>query len=100
MPMRLGGWQRILPAASPADRIDNKTGQILAASVIILVFGVWRSPVAHLLWEQGVQGSNPCTPTNQKNGLSLTTRFSFRNILESTLQHRLPIAQVDRATAF
>ena len=26
-------------------------------------FGVWRSPVAHLLWEQGVQGSNPCTPT-------------------------------------
>ena len=26
--------------------------------------GVWRSLVAHLLWEQGVQGSNPCTPTN------------------------------------
>ena len=63
MPLWLGGWQRILPAASPADRIDNKTGQILAASVIIRVFGVWRSPVAHLLWEQGVQGSNPCTPT-------------------------------------
>ena len=27
------------------------------------VFGVWRSPVAHLVWDQGVQGSNPCTPT-------------------------------------
>jgi hypothetical protein len=27
-------------------------------------FGVWRSPVAHLLWEQGVGGSNPLTPTN------------------------------------
>src|SRR5215813_11630999 len=26
-------------------------------------FGVWRSPVAHLLWEQGVGGSNPLTPT-------------------------------------
>jgi hypothetical protein len=25
---------------------------------------VWRSPVAHLLWEQGVAGSNPATPTN------------------------------------
>ncbi len=26
-------------------------------------FGVWRSLVAHLLWEQGVGGSNPLTPT-------------------------------------
>lgn len=26
--------------------------------------GVWRSLVAHLLWEQGVVGSNPPTPTN------------------------------------
>src|SRR6266850_7010002 len=26
-------------------------------------FGVWRSPVAHLLWEQGAAGSNPATPT-------------------------------------
>src|SRR3982750_280291 len=25
--------------------------------------GVWRSLVAHLLWEQGVGGSNPLTPT-------------------------------------
>ncbi len=24
--------------------------------------GVWRSLVAHLLWEQGVGGSNPLTP--------------------------------------
>ena len=26
-------------------------------------FGVQRSLVAHLVWDQGVQGSNPCTPT-------------------------------------
>jgi hypothetical protein len=28
-----------------------------------LELGVWRSLVAHLLWEQGVGGSNPLTPT-------------------------------------
>ena len=25
--------------------------------------GAWRSLVAHLLWEQGVEGSNPFAPT-------------------------------------
>jgi hypothetical protein len=25
--------------------------------------GTWRSLVAHLLWEQGVAGSNPAVPT-------------------------------------
>ncbi|MEY4369888.1 MAG: hypothetical protein RL564_1838, partial [Pseudomonadota bacterium] len=47
----------------------------MGVSAIIAALGVWRSPVAHLLWEQGVQGSNPCTPTSLKNGLSLTARF-------------------------
>ena|GEM_PF-2836710 len=29
------------------------------------IFGAWRSPVAHLLWEQGVPGSNPGAPTRR-----------------------------------
>jgi hypothetical protein len=31
-------------------------------------FGAWRSPVAHLLWEQGVPGSNPGAPIEGKLG--------------------------------
>jgi hypothetical protein len=31
---------------------------------MLVLVGVWRSLVAHLVWDQGVQGSNPCTPTN------------------------------------
>ena len=33
-----------------------------------LRFGVWRSLVAHLLWEQGGAGSNPATPTSFSRG--------------------------------
>ena len=34
-----------------------------AGSVKLQPFGVWRSPVARLLWEQDVESSNPSTPT-------------------------------------
>ena len=27
------------------------------------IFGEWRSPVAHLVWDQRVAGSNPVSPT-------------------------------------
>src|SRR5438105_7747735 len=32
--------------------------------------GVWRSPVAHLLWEQGAGGSNPLTPTTRVRSIT------------------------------
>ena len=37
--------------------------RIIAHLAMIPSFGVWRSLVAHLLWEQGVGGSNPSAPT-------------------------------------
>ena len=45
-------------------------------------FGVWRSLVAHLHGVQGVEGSNPFTPTKNKkqiNGLGpqVLARFSL-----------------------
>jgi hypothetical protein len=40
--------------------------------------GVWRSLVAHLVWDQGVQGSNPCTPTKKHQGTAaFICRFSL-----------------------
>ena len=49
-------------------------------------FGVWRSLVAYLVWDQGVQGSNPCTPTN--NMIIIDNAFSesmFKKIQEEIL---------------
>jgi hypothetical protein len=34
--------------------------------------GAWRSLVAHLLWEQGVGGSNPLAPTAKAGGTTRT----------------------------
>ena len=38
--------------------------------------GVWRSLVAHLVWDQGVQGSNPCTPTKKLKKAHIVGFFS------------------------
>ena len=34
-----------------------------AAPCTVRCIGVWRSLVAHSLWERGAVGSNPATPT-------------------------------------
>ncbi len=39
--------------------------------------GVWRSPVARLLWEQDVEGSNPFTPTKNFLMLFLALKICF-----------------------
>ncbi len=46
--------------------------------------GAWRSLVAHLLWEQGVAGSNPAAPTS-------APRWAGQSCAHSS---------ADRATAF
>ncbi len=43
-------WLERRPTSARNDKISEQ-------------FGVWRSLVAHLLWEQGAAGSNPATPT-------------------------------------
>jgi hypothetical protein len=35
----------------------------------MIPYGAWRSLVAHLLWEQGVEGSNPFAPTTKNQAL-------------------------------
>jgi hypothetical protein len=37
-----------------------------------VVIGAWRSLVAHLLWEQGVAGSNPAAPIRGRSAVSKT----------------------------
>ena len=39
--------------------------------------GVWRSLVAHLVWDQGVQGSNPCTPTKNSKKAHFMVGFFY-----------------------
>ena len=39
-------------------------------------FGAWRSSVAHLLWEQGVAGSNPAAPTRWTRTMFASSRGS------------------------
>ena len=51
--------------------------------------GVWRSPVARLLWEQEVPGSNPGAPMVESEPAS-----------QPVGPPSAPVAQLDRAPAF
>ena len=57
--------------------LNLKTSAIAAKSsgYNLNLVGVWRSLVAHLVWDQGVQGSNPCTPTKNNEKSSLRGLF-------------------------
>jgi hypothetical protein len=46
--------------------LDGIPLAVAKSAHIFGVGGVWRSLVAHLLWEQRVGGSNPLAPTTPK----------------------------------
>ncbi|RMQ33539.1 hypothetical protein ALQ06_200019 [Pseudomonas syringae pv. berberidis] len=53
----VSGW--ILGSdATSVIQIENASSEVFFS-----IIGVWRSPVARLLWEQDVRSSNPLTPT-------------------------------------
>jgi hypothetical protein len=46
--------------------------------LIVALNGAWRSLVAHLLWEQGVEGSNPFAPTMHAGVAQLARASAFQ----------------------
>src|SRR5260221_6033949 len=52
-----------VPCAFGAGLTAAEASDYAPRSPIPWDHGAWRSPVAHLLWEQGVGGSNPLAPT-------------------------------------
>ncbi len=61
------------PARPPDSRIAGAQGWLSSRIAACRPawqnpgYGLWRSLVAHLLWEQGVAGSNPASPTGHRS---------------------------------
>ena len=53
-----------------------------------MFFGVWRSLVAHLVWDQGAAGSNPVTPTTSRRAFMACRVFFAEN---TASPYRLPL---------
>ena len=56
------------------------------------IIGAWRSPVARMLWEHDVAGSNPAAPTRTNKGLRIVRNPFFFKRERVSDQFRLPIA--------
>ncbi len=114
-------------AGRAADHEPYRRGRpvLRPACGILARAGTWRSLVAHLLWEQGVGGSNPPVPTSTSQGgsssvgrasafqaegrgfetrLPLHLRSPGRRCRARTFRsrplYRAPVAQLDRAGDF
>ena len=57
----------------PLPRRHSELTLARAMRIIRRLRGAWRSLVAHLLWEQGVGGSNPSAPTTVWPGRSFAS---------------------------
>ena len=54
----------------------------------IFLDGAWRSPVARMLWEHDVAGSNPAAPTREQQGCSvLQPLFYVLQGIDRALMH-------------
>ncbi len=49
--------------------LSSEFDPFVGASVECALLGVWRSPVARVLWEHDVAGSNPVTPTKPAHSI-------------------------------
>jgi hypothetical protein len=67
-------------------------------------FGKWRSLAAHLLWEQGVAGSNPAFPTTsgqmhggvgQDRDMDMRARIRAADDATLSLEKVFPVIDVD-----
>lgn len=64
----------------PDIKTPKNNSYLCLFDIITHGYGVWRSWLAHRVWDAGVEGSSPFTPTTQKLGL-LSQNFSARHIL-------------------
>jgi hypothetical protein len=70
MPLTQPGTPIVLDRSSPERRTINEH------------VGEWRRLVAHLVWDQGVAGSNPVSPTtlSRKRRISATLRVFYSGL--------------------
>ena len=71
------GLTQVLRRSGAADTLYSRGRSQRSAAV-----GTWRSLVAHLLWEQGVGGSNPLVPTMVPAGVGRLEQAGVAQLVE------------------